>query len=132
MITKLITACLSNVMGRTGSTRFECSHRNNEPSNSTLVMFRYKPGDLRTDKCVGHQEHTDIGSLTLLFSEQWGLQVRRLGTEAWVFVEPRAGHAVINVGDSLRFASGKKLYSCIHRVVPTDDSQPRYSIAYFL
>lgn len=95
-------------------------------------MFRYIPGDLRVDQSIGHQQHTDIGSLTLLFSEQWGLQVQRPGTEAWEFIEPRVGHAVINVGDSLRFASGDKLYSCIHRVVPVDTPEPRYSIAYFL
>jgi len=95
-------------------------------------MFRYVPGDDRTDRCIGHQQHTDIGSLTLLFSEQWGLQVQPPGTDKWEFIQPREGHAVINVGDSLRFASGKKLYSCIHRVVPTDNPHPRYSIAYFL
>ncbi|EGX90503.1 2OG-Fe(II) oxygenase family oxidoreductase, putative [Cordyceps militaris CM01] len=132
IITRLILASLSNAMGRSGDTRFECFHRDNEPSNTTLVMFRYVPGDLRTDQRVGHQQHTDIGSLTLLFSEQWGLQVQRPGAEAWEFIEPLAGHAVINVGDSLRFASGNKLYSCIHRVVPIDNPEPRYSIAYFL
>ena len=40
--------------------------------------------------------------------------------------------AIINVGDSLRFASGHTFQSCIHRVVPYDYSEHRYSVAYFL
>jgi isopenicillin N synthase-like dioxygenase len=37
-------------------------------------------------------------------------------------------------GDSLRFLSGHKLASCVHRVMPITDRQEahRYSIAYFL
>ncbi|KAL2132768.1 hypothetical protein VTI74DRAFT_3392 [Chaetomium olivicolor] len=38
----------------------------------------------------------------------------------------------LHVGDSLRFASGKKFQSCIHRVVPFNPTEHRYSIAYFL
>lgn len=125
-------SCLSTALGLKGADRFENSHRNGHKSNSTLAMFRYIPGNLDTSKCVGHQKHTDIGSLTLLFSHQWGLQVQRPGTDQWEFVAPREGHAVINVGDSLRFASGHALYSCIHQVVPMDLQEDRYSIAYFL
>jgi hypothetical protein len=36
------------------------------------------------------------------------------------------------VGDSLRFASGHKLSSCIHQVVPFEKIEYRYSIVYFL
>jgi len=38
----------------------------------------------------------------------------------------------VNVGDSLRFASGHAMASCIHRVVPLNADEHRYSIAYFL
>lgn len=89
-------------------------------------------GDETRDKCIGHQKHTDIGSLTLLFSEEWGLQVQRPGTDDWGFVAPKEGHAIINVGDSLRFASEQKLYSCMHQVLPVDTKADRYSIAFFL
>lgn len=37
--------------------------------------------------------------------------------EHWKFIEPRRDCAVINVGDSLRFLSEKRLRSCLHRVV---------------
>jgi isopenicillin N synthase-like dioxygenase len=32
----------------------------------------------------------------------------------------------------LRFLSGKRLKSCLHRVVPLNPTEHRYSIAYFL
>ncbi|KAI0966531.1 putative 2OG-Fe(II) oxygenase family oxidoreductase [Xylaria arbuscula] len=137
IITKIMLSCLSNAMCLTGSDRFETFHRSWCNSNCTLAMFRYIPGDLKSQcqqNTVGHQQHTDIGSFTLLFSDQYGLQVQPTDKPDadFGFVEPRPGHAIINVGDSLRFASGQKLYSCIHRVVPFDESDYRYSIAYFL
>ena len=55
-------------------------------------------------------------------------------TGRWRFVEPKVGHAIVNVGDSLRFLSGKVLCSSLHRVVPHPDSEreTRFSIAYFM
>ncbi|KAH8165662.1 hypothetical protein CIB48_g2582 [Xylaria polymorpha] len=83
---------------------------------------------------VGHNKHTDVGSLTFLLAAQWGLQFLSLTTKRWEFIEPRPGHAIINVGDSLRFLSGGGLASVVHRVVPLRETQheDRYSIAYFL
>ena len=98
------------------------------------MLLHYPKHEDQTN--IGHNKHTDIGSLTLLFSEQWGLQVFTPGERRWAWVQPRPhGHATINVGDSLRFLSGKTLYSCLHRVIPVDgqsQKEDRYSIAYFL
>ncbi|KAI8952723.1 hypothetical protein F4801DRAFT_202741 [Xylaria longipes] len=132
IVTKAILSALSTGCGLTGASRFENTHRNERPSTSTLAMMHYIPSDPRKDANIGHQKHTDISSLTLLFSEEWGMQIRPPGAREFGFVEPRPGTAVVNVGDSLRFASGHTMQSCIHRVVPHDYSQHRYSIAYFL
>ncbi|KAK6582769.1 hypothetical protein PZA11_005177 [Diplocarpon coronariae] len=132
IITKTILSALSTGLGLTGSARFENSHRNHRPSTSTLAMMHYIPSDPVSDKNIGHQKHTDISSLTLLFSEQWGLQIRPPGAKEFGFVAPRVGSAIVNVGDSLRFASGHTMQSCIHRVVPLNPDEHRYSIAYFL
>lgn len=132
IVTKAILSALSTGLGLTGAARFENSHRNHRPSTSTLAMMHYIPSDPATDKNIGHQKHTDISSLTLLFSEQWGLQIRPPGAREFGFVAPKAGTAVVNVGDSLRFASGHTMQSCIHRVVPLNPDEHRYSIAYFL
>jgi len=132
IITKAILSALSTGMGLTGAARFENAHRNDRPSTSTLAMMHYIPSDPAVAKKIGHQKHTDISSLTLLFSEQWGLQIRPPRAREFGFVQPKQGCAIVNVGDSLRFASGHTFQSCIHRVVPYDPTEHRYSIAYFL
>ncbi|KAF2715497.1 2og-Fe oxygenase family protein [Pleomassaria siparia CBS 279.74] len=129
--TKTILSALSTAMGLTGAKRFENSHRNARPSSTTLAMMHYIPSPA-TAQNIGHQKHTDISTLTLLFTEQWGLQIRPPGAKEFGFVRPEPGCAIVNVGDSLRFASGMKFQSCIHRVVPFDPTEHRYSIAYFL
>ncbi|KAL2149104.1 hypothetical protein VTH82DRAFT_1790 [Thermothelomyces myriococcoides] len=134
-VTKVILSALSTGMGLTGKDRFENSHRNDRPSTTTLSMMHYLPAVETGEDKVGHQKHTDISSLTLLFSDQWGLQIRppgECGAREMGFVRPTPGCAFIHVGDSLRFASGMKFNSCIHRVVPFNPYEHRYSIAYFL
>ncbi|OQE35115.1 hypothetical protein PENCOP_c014G03203 [Penicillium coprophilum] len=108
-------------------------HREDAESLTTLSMFRY-PKQETLDLGVGHNKHTDIGTLTFLLCEQWGLQVLSKDPAGWRFVAPREGHAVINVGDTLRFLSGNRFRSAVHRVIPTQRLQheDRYSIAYFL
>lgn len=132
IVTKAILSALSTAMGLTGAARFENSHRNDHESTSTLAMMHYVPSDPAKDANVGHQKHTDISSLTLLYSDQWGMQIKPPGAREFGFVAPRDGCAIVNVGDSLRFASGHQLSSCIHRVMPLDPEEHRYSIAYFL
>ncbi|KAE8408447.1 hypothetical protein BDV37DRAFT_172421 [Aspergillus pseudonomiae] len=134
-ITTTILARLSDAFNLCSGLRFEDKHRPDGKSRSTLTLFRYPKQEAQENK-VGHNKHTDIGTLTLLFSEQWGLQVLSPETSEWSFVAPKQGHAVINVGDSLRFLSGNVLKSCVHRVAPRNESgrqeEHRYSIAYFL
>ncbi|KAF6811165.1 2og-fe oxygenase family protein, partial [Colletotrichum musicola] len=132
IVTKALLSGLSSAMGLAGAARFENAHRNDRPSTSTLAMMHYVPSDPTKDTQIGHQKHTDISSLTLLFAEEWGLQIRPPGTKEFGFVAPKPGHAIVNVGDSLRFASGHTFMSCIHRVVPFRPDEHRYSIAYFL
>ncbi|KAK2783509.1 hypothetical protein FQN52_009629 [Onygenales sp. PD_12] len=104
-------------------------HHNHANSSDTILALLSYPGQLT------HQKHTDLGSLTILFSDQWGLQVITPSTGQWEWVEPRQRDAIMNVGDGLRFLSGKKLYSCVHRVVRDGRASGeghRYSIAYLL
>ena len=124
---------LSTGMGLTGPDRFENRHRPDIPSRTTVVLFRY-PKQVKQGGGIGHNMHTDIGTLTLLLCETYGLQVLSPETNEREFITPKADHTVINVGDSLRFLSGHQLSSCVHRVIPVTDRQEedRYSIAYFL
>ncbi len=95
-------------------------------------MMHYIPSDPARDETVGHQKHTDISSLTLLFAEEWGSRSARQVHASLASSPLRMAVAIINVGDSLRFASDHTFMSCIHRVVPFDSTEHRYSIAYFL
>lgn len=128
-----ILKSLSIGLGLSDTERFENKHRDDIPANTTMVLFRY-PRQVQEGGGIGHNMHTDIGSLTLLFCEDYGLQVLHPETNEWGFIVPKAGNAVINVGDSLRFLSGHNLASCVHRVIPVTERQEhaRYSIAYFL
>ncbi|CAN8096149.1 unnamed protein product [Discula destructiva] len=133
--TKTILASLSTAMNLPKDARFETLHRNEHKSNSTLALLHYPPiHDAAASRDVGHQVHTDIGSLTLLFCDEWGLQAQAPGAgSSFAYIEPRPGLAVVNVGDSLRFASGHRLNSCVHQVVPVPgQAEDRYSICYFL
>jgi isopenicillin N synthase-like dioxygenase len=130
LVNKTMLIALSDMLNLQGATRFEAHHREDKPSNTTLVLLHYPKQDVKQGK--GHNKHTDIGTLTLLFTEQWGLQLQQPGLGEWEFVAPRDGHAIVNVGDSLRYLSEKKLNSCLHRVIPVASDEDRYSIAYFL
>lgn len=139
-ITLMILSRLSSQLGLLGGSRFEAHHADPGPSLSTLGLLHYpKHGKGASDNTdapskVGHNKHTDVGSLTFLLAAQWGLQFLSLMTKRWEFIEPRPGHAIINVGDSLHFLSGGELASVVHRVMPLQKTQDedRYSIAYFL
>lgn len=105
-------------------------HSDGRPNKSTLYFLHYPPPSMEKGE-VGQNTHTDIGSLTLLFAPQWGLQALSPDTKEWEFVAPKAGHAIINVGDTLRFLSGNRFRSALHRAMPIEN-QERWCIAYFL
>lgn len=91
-------------------------------------VFRVNPGQVRAG------EHSDYGSITLLFQDQrGGLQVRS-PTGDFVDAAPIEDTCVVNAGDLLARWSNGTIKSTVHRVVepPTcagDIHPPRYSIA---
>ncbi|KAF1835565.1 Clavaminate synthase-like protein [Decorospora gaudefroyi] len=105
------------------------------PSVSKSI-FKRNDGQLQ----VRAGEHSDYGSITLLFQDaRGGLQVRSpKGT--FVNATPIEGTIVINAGDLLARWSNDTIKSTKHRVVEPppkpedadkDEYPPRYSIAYF-
>ncbi|KAM3430182.1 hypothetical protein NHJ13734_007849 [Beauveria thailandica] len=98
-------------------------------------VFKDKVGQLRAG------EHTDYGSVTLLFQDdRGGLQVRSPSGK-FVDATPMPDTIVVNAGDLLARWSNDTIKSTIHRVVepPHDNASddddvvypPRYSVAYF-
>ncbi|KAF4502785.1 Clavaminate synthase [Fusarium agapanthi] len=108
-------------------------HLPTDPSTSCMTVQRYL--SLSTEgPNAGLSAHTDVGSLTILFCGDRGLQTFNQDTQEWRSVEPRDGCAVVNVGDSLRFLSGRKFRSAVHRVAPYpgETIENRFSCAYFM
>jgi isopenicillin N synthase-like dioxygenase len=124
------------------------------------VRFIKAPPQPKDDKRIALGEHTDFGSVTVLFNRIGGLQVRlpkdmqpeigslhlndslqeQYGKNGdpqscqWAYVRPLPGHAIVNLGDALvKFTAGI-LRSNVHRVVPPPGEQAnltRYSLVYF-
>lgn len=85
-----------------------------------------QPGQFRAS------EHTDYGSLTVLYSTAPGLQVKNRKGE-WLDVEVPWEHFVINIGDLMAFWSNDRWVSTPHRVISKDSQKPvkRFSLAFF-
>lgn len=132
-ISKLLLDCLSDGLGLKGEARLETHHRDDCRSKSTLYFLHYPPAAQNPDQ-VGQNMHTDIGTLTILWAPQWGLQAFAPGRATWEYIEPRPGKIIVNVGDTLRFLSGRRFKSALHRVLPVGGVQheDRYSTSYFL
>ena len=134
-ISLLLLSTLSRALADRVQVPFENLHRKDHASTTSLACLKYLPGPALTQSQVGHMAHTDVGSLTLLFTSSPGLQVYQKSSSTWLPATPRPGCVVVNVGDTLRFMSDGILKSCLHRVVPSvgpdGTSETRYALAFF-
>jgi isopenicillin N synthase-like dioxygenase len=110
-----------------------------DAGDNTLRLLHYpsvpKAVFDKNDLQVRAGEHTDYGSITLLFQDaRGGLQVES-PNGTFVDATPIEGTIVINAGDLLARWSNDQIKSTKHRVVEPPAKQetypPRYSIAYF-
>lgn len=109
----------------------ESMHRIDQPSCCQARVTHAPP--VRPASTITLGEHTDFGSVTVLFNQLGGLQVLAPNKQDWEYVKPRPECAVINLGDSL-FQLLPKLYSAVHRVVGPPGEQgkcERHSVVYF-
>lgn len=78
-------------------------------------------------------QHTDSGTITLLFQRSSGLEIMSPDGDQWIQAPHEESCVLINIGDTLSFWSGRQLKATLHRV--TFDSvarnQERQSMAYF-
>nr|XP_040019324.1 2-oxoglutarate-Fe(II) type oxidoreductase ppzD isoform X1 [Gasterosteus aculeatus aculeatus] len=104
--------------------------------NSTTLRSLYYPS-VDHDKVEEGQlrcgEHSDYGSITLLFSSSGGLQVRRRSGE-FIDVPSFPGAVLVNVADLMQRWTGDHFVSVVHRVMlpPAGDSSTRQSLAFFV
>ncbi|KAI9700291.1 MAG: hypothetical protein M1836_002306 [Candelina mexicana] len=130
-ITTALLTSLSKSLGLPEQSKLESYHRATHPSSDLLRLLKYASQPF-SERGAPQTPHTDLGSLTILFTSQPGLQVLPPGADEWAYVRPLAGHAIINLGDALMFMTGGLLHSCLHRVAPLPGKRmtERYSFAY--
>jgi isopenicillin N synthase-like dioxygenase len=126
-ITLTILALLSESLGIS----FEKHHVEGESSDCGLKMESVPLSERLED--VPPSEHTDMGTLTLLYCPQYTTELNFPGTEDWGFIVPKLGHAIVNVADSLQTMSNGQLKSCLHRVgQPVPGAGRRNCVLYYL
>jgi len=140
-LAKFVTSCHAVVRGIVSSLNkslnlppglLESMHELNNQSCDQARLTHAKPSNQGLTTSLG--EHTDFGSVTVLFNQLGGLQALAPNKKDWEFVLPRPDLAVINLGDSLIQLVGSKLYSAVHRVCAPPKPQnemERYSVVYF-
>ncbi|KAK2030378.1 putative gibberellin 3-beta hydroxylase [Colletotrichum zoysiae] len=116
-IGRVLLDSLSRSLNLTDEQNLARHHRKGHASPTALGLLKYLPYGPESEE-VGHVPHTDIGSLSMVFSDVGGLQVYHPGKKAWVFIPPKPGHTVCNIGDSAEFLSKNVLRSSLHRVIP--------------
>lgn len=111
-------------------------HQNNA-TRGDFISLQHRASEPYDESMVQKGEHTDFGSITLLFNWLGGLQIRDQSREIpgeWLYIKPVPGSCVVNLADSLVKLTAGLLKSNIHRVVPAPGEQstlPRYSLVYF-
>ena len=94
-----------------------------------LPPASFKPGQTRLG------EHTDYGSISLVFQDALGgLQVRGPG-QNWIDARPIEGSVVVNIADLMQRWTADRFVSTAHRIVVPDDSNysalARQSVVFF-
>lgn len=110
-----------------------------DAARGDFISLQHRAFEPNDEKLIQKGEHTDFGSITMLWNWLGGLQIRDQSADDnavgdWLFVKPIPGSCVINLGDSLVKLSAGILKSNIHRVAPPPGEQaglPRYSLVYF-
>ncbi|KAI0397749.1 hypothetical protein F5Y17DRAFT_290574 [Xylariaceae sp. FL0594] len=127
---------------------FTSRHRIEELSGDHIRLTRGPPRDKEDLPEIQTPSHTDFGTITVLMNWLGGLQVwsesaraaRLLNQEPdvpgeWLWVKPKKGCAIINLGDAAVKLTNGVLCAGRHRVIPAPGVQgkyPRYSIVYFV
>ncbi|KAI7165585.1 Clavaminate synthase-like protein [Hortaea werneckii] len=131
-VVSLILSLLNGKLGLPTGT-LENLHRLDAVSGDQVRWVR-SPPQIMDDRQMSLGEHTDFGSITILFNRLGGLQVLPPGSEEWCYVKPLKGHCIVNLGDAMvKFTAGI-LRSNIHRVVSPplgQEHMTRMSLVYF-
>jgi isopenicillin N synthase-like dioxygenase len=134
-IAQNIFSALSAPLNLPQSHSFDAFHRRDAPAPDIIRLLKYaasQTGD--SGDRVPQTPHTDLGSLTMLFADSPGLQIKPDGCDEWLYVEPKEKHAVINLGDAMSLWTDGIFRSVLHRVasLPSRSMNERYSFAFLM
>jgi isopenicillin N synthase-like dioxygenase len=103
--------------------------------SSYLSVNRYPaPGELLEGDGVRFTQHTDIGSLTLLYQDDGPGPLQVLDRRGrWCDVPYRPGTYIVNLGDLLAKWTNDRWVATPHRVLtpPPEETRSRISVPYF-
>ncbi|KAK4561396.1 hypothetical protein LTR86_004713 [Recurvomyces mirabilis] len=155
-VVRLLLGVLNRKLGLVEG-KLEDLHRLMGVSGDQVRWVRSPPKPDQDASQLALGEHTDFGSVTVLFNRLGGLQILPPGGEEWCYVKPLQGHCIVNLGQyfttyialvgrlswrlltmklgdaMVKFTSGV-LRSNIHRVVNPPGrqaDQTRMSLVYF-
>lgn len=126
-----IMSCFAVKLGLLKS-HFSVHHQQRDPGN-VLKFIKYPRFENQPDNIPRLSEHTDWGSLTFVFTETPGLEIRDPSNQ-WYDIPVIPGGVVVNIGDALSLWSNKSLKSTMHRISwkNLDIKQDRLSVVYFV
>lgn len=99
-ILALILSSLSSSLKLPPNASLTDLHRIDASSPDILRLLHYIAQPV-SNTGVPQTPHTDLGSLTLLFTKTPGLQVLHPHSTEWAFVVPKRGCTVVNIGDGM-------------------------------
>ncbi|KAK5600610.1 hypothetical protein CRENBAI_001340 [Crenichthys baileyi] len=106
-----------------------------DENGTTLRSLYYPPvkSEMAKEGQLRCGEHSDYGSITLLFQGSKGLQVCTLSGE-FISVPSIPGAVLVNIADLMQRWTSDQFVSVRHRVLlpPVGDSSTRQSLAYFV
>ncbi|KAJ8508670.1 hypothetical protein ONZ45_g9073 [Pleurotus djamor] len=112
-------------------------HGFDDPGESSVTFMKYYPRPEESEvasKGVWLKGHTDLGSITMLYSQPvGGLQILSRDGQ-WRYIKHIDNALVVNAGDTMEFLSGGHYRATIHRVIqPPVDQRPvgRLGLFYF-
>lgn len=107
-----------------------------KPSGTVVRLIKAYASPEHEDLRTSMIHHTDFGTITLLANVLGGLQILAPGKvatdDAWLYVRPKPGCLIVNLGDAMVQWTGGLLRSNVHRINFAPSQQrfaDRYSLA---
>lgn len=96
-----------------------------EKSSATLSVLHYPKVEMN-DKIIGIPPHCDWGLITVLYTDNDGLEVSI--NDKWYNIPHKEGYFIVNIADMVEILTNGKYRSTLHRVI---NKEEKYSMALF-